>query len=451
MSQIPVEPEFQQAYDEVLLSFKDTLLFEKRPNLERLMEVLAIPERVIQFRVTWEDDNGHIQVNRGYRVQFNSALGPYKGGLRFHPTVNLSILKFLGYEQVFKNALTGLNMGGGKGGSDFDPKGKSDSEIRRFCQAFMTELSRHIGADTDVPAGDINVGGREIGYLFGQYKHLKNVFEGVLTGKGLAWGGSLIRPEATGFGLVYYVEKMIDYATDGKENFTGKKVLVSGSGNVAQYAALKVIQLGGSVLSLSDSKGSFISKNGKSFTAEDINKVAEVKLARKELKVLASEFPDFEYHEGKRPWTLVKQVDVALPCATQNEVSGEEAEYLVKAGCKYVAEGSNMGSTLEAVKIFEAARREHATIWYGPGKAANCGGVAVSGLEMAQNSQRVTWTQAKVDEKLKEIMTNCFYLCLDTAKDYGKVPRKLPSLVAGANIAGFIKVADAMIDQGDFY
>lgn len=450
MSNLPVEPEFQQAYDELLLTLKQSNLFDKRPELEGLVPIVSVPERIVQFRVVWEDDNGNPQVNRGYRVQFNSSLGPYKGGLRFHPTVNLSVLKFLGYEQIFKNALTGLNMGGGKGGADFDPKGRSRSEIRRFCQAFMTELQRHIGDNTDVPAGDINVGGIEIGYLFGQYKKLKNSFEGVLTGKGLSWGGSLIRPEATGYGLIYYVEEMIRIATDGKESFKGKNVLVSGSGNVAQFAALKVIELGGNVLSLSDSKGTFISTDGTGLTKEQVEKVADIKAQRKELKLLEKEFSGFTYHEGKRPWTLVEKIDVALPCATQNEVSKQEAEHLVKAGCKFVAEGSNMGSTMEAIEVYET-NRPKTGIWYGPGKAANCGGVAVSGLEMAQNSSRVNWTSEEVDTKLKDIMQTCFKNCYDTSKAYSKEKSDLPSLVLGANVAGFLKVSQAMIDQGDYW
>lgn len=452
----PTEPEFQQAFDELLSTLTESTLFEKRPELKRLIPIIAIPERVIQFRVVWEDDEGKINVNRGYRVQFNSALGPYKGGLRFHPTVNLSVLKFLGYEQIFKNALTGLNMGGGKGGSDFDPKGKSESEIRRFCYAFMAELQRHIGAYTDVPAGDINVGGREIGYLFGAYKKLKNQFDGVLTGKGLEWGGSLIRPEATGFGLVYYVAKMIEYATQGKESFEGKRVAVSGAGNVAQYAALKVIELGGKVVSLSDSTGSYIAKDGNSFTPEDIAKIADIKVTHKPLTTLSTVFDGrFDFYHGERPWKLVGNIDVALPCATQNEVCSEDAEALVKNGCKYIAEGSNMGSTMEAIAVFENDRKSKPRgLWYGPGKAANAGGVAVSGLEMAQNSQRSSWTKEEVDLRLNGIMGNCFDICIETADNYSIEKNsgdRLPSLVTGANIAGFVKVANAMQAHGDFW
>lgn len=449
----PHEPEFEQAFKELLSTLKDSTLFEKRPDLERVIPIVSIPERILQFRVVWEDDSGTVQVNRGYRVQFNSALGPYKGGLRFHPTVNLSVLKFLGYEQIFKNALTGLSMGGGKGGSDFDPKGKSDNEIRRFCYAFMSELYRHIGADTDVPAGDINVGGREIGFLFGAYKKLSNSWEGVLTGKGLAWGGSLIRPEATGFGVVYYVEKMIEYSTEGKETFKGKRVAISGSGNVAQYAALKVVELGGHVVSLSDSKGAFIAKE-EGFTPSEIAEIAELKIYHKPLAELSKKYSDkFDYIEGARPWIHVGKVDVALPCATQNEVSEEEAAALVKAGCKYVAEGSNMGCTQEAIDIFEGERLKSVkNVWYAPGKAANAGGVAVSGLEMAQNSQRTSWTTQEVDEKLKDIMVNIFNNCVNTAVSYSsETGDALPSLVKGANIAGFVKVAEAMHNHGDFW
>jgi len=446
------EPEFEQARKELVSTLENSSLFEKNPEYKKALEVVSIPERVIQFRVVWENDKGECMVNRGYRVQFNSALGPYKGGLRFHPTVNLSVLKFLGFEQIFKNALTGLNMGGGKGGSDFDPKGKSDNEIRKFCVSFMRELSKHIGAYTDIPAGDIGVGGREIGYLFGTYRAEKNRWEGVLTGKGGSWGGSLIRPEATGYGLVYYVEHMIRYATGGKESFAGKRVAISGSGNVAQYAALKVIELGGKVVSLSDSKGSLIATDEAGFSPEHIEAIAALKLQRKALTALENH--TFKYVEGARPWKEVGNVDIALPSATQNEVSGDEAEALVAAGCKFIAEGSNMGCTQEAIDIFEAHRREkkNDAIWYGPGKAANAGGVAVSGLEMAQNSQRLNWTSEDVDEKLKAIMKDAFENCLNTAKEYvTPAEGEFPSLVAGANIAGFSKVAAAMKDQGDWW
>ncbi|KAK6209219.1 NADP-dependent glutamate dehydrogenase [Pestalotiopsis sp. IQ-011] len=451
MSNLPSEPEFEQAYKELASTLEDSTLFTKNPEYKTALKVVSIPERIIQFRVVWEDDSGKLQVNRGYRVQFNSALGPYKGGLRFHPTVNLSILKFLGFEQIFKNALTGLNIGGGKGGADFDPKGKSDSEIRRFCESFMRELSKHIGADTDVPAGDIGVGGREVGYMFGAYRRERNRWEGVLTGKGGSWGGSLIRPEATGYGLVYYVGHMLEYA--GKGSWAGKRVAVSGSGNVAQYAALKCIELGATIVSLSDSQGALVAEGDASFTPEDIAKIADIKLARKSLTAYENK-SGFKYIEGARPWVHVGKVDVALPCATQNEVSKEEAETLVSNGCLFVAEGSNMGCTQEAIDVFEAQRKEKGAgaVWYAPGKAANAGGVAVSGLEMAQNSQRLSWTTEEVDEKLKLIMKNAFENGLNTAKEYVESKEgELPSLVAGSNIAGFVKVVRAMHDHGDWY
>ncbi|KAJ9142676.1 Glutamate dehydrogenase [Pleurostoma richardsiae] len=451
MSNLPSEPEFQQAYNELVSTLENSSLFTQKPEYKTALKVVSIPERVIQFRVVWEDDKGQLQVNRGYRVQFNSALGPYKGGLRLHPSVNLSILKFLGFEQIFKNALTGLMMGGGKGGADFDPKGKSDAEIRRFCVSFMRELSKHIGADTDVPAGDIGVGGREIGYLFGCYRKERNKFEGVLTGKGLNWGGSLIRPEATGYGLVYYVGHMLEYA--GAGGWKGKRVAISGSGNVAQYAALKCIELGATVVSLSDSKGALIAEGDNVFTPEDIESIAALKLERQALTAYEGK-SKFKYIEGARPWVHVGKVDVALPSATQNEVSKEEAEALVAAGARFIAEGSNMGCTQEAIDVFEAQRREKKgeSIWYAPGKAANCGGVAVSGLEMAQNSQRLAWTREEVDSKLKDIMKNAFENGLNTAKKYvDAADGELPSLVAGSNIAGFVKVAEAMHDQGDWW
>lgn len=446
------EPEFEQARKELVSTLEASTLFQKNPEYKKALEVASIPERIIQFRVVWENDKGECQVNKGYRVQFNSALGPYKGGLRFHPTVNLSILKFLGFEQIFKNALTGLNMGGGKGGADFDPKGKSDNEIRKFCVSFMRELNKHIGADTDVPAGDIGVSGREIGYLFGTYRAERNRWEGVLTGKGGSWGGSLIRPEATGYGLVYYVDHMIQYASGGKESFAGKKVAISGSGNVAQYAALKVIELGATVVSLSDSKGSLIATDDKGFSPEVINEIAALKVQRKALTALNNSA--FRYVEGARPWKEVGKVDVALPSATQNEVSGDEAQALIDAGAKFIAEGSNMGCTQEAIDTFEAHRKANKgdAIWYAPGKAANAGGVAVSGLEMAQNSQRLKWTSEEVDEKLKGIMKACFENCLETAKEYiTPAEGEFPSLVAGANVAGFKKVAAAMHEQGDWW
>jgi glutamate dehydrogenase (NADP+) len=451
MSHLAAEPEFEQAYKELALTLENSTLFQKNPEFRTALKVVSIPERIIQFRVVWEDDAGNLQVNRGYRVQFNSALGPYKGGLRLHPSVNLSILKFLGFEQIFKNALTGLMMGGGKGGADFDPKGKSDAEIRRFCISFMRELSRHIGADTDVPAGDIGVGGREIGYMFGAYRRERNKFEGVLTGKGLDWGGSLIRPEATGFGLIYYVSHMLELA--GAGNWEGKRVAISGSGNVAQYAALKVMELGGTVISLSDSKGSLVAVEDGSVSAEDIEAIADLKIKRKSLAEYTPK-SKLQYIDGVRPWLHVGAVDVALPCATQNEVNKEEAVGLVACGARFVAEGSNMGCTLEAIEVFENERREKKgdAIWYAPGKAANCGGVAVSGLEMSQNSQRLAWTKEEVDQKLKDIMKSAFYLGLNTAKDYVQAAEgELPSLVAGSNIAGFVKVAQAMFEHGDWW
>ncbi|MCJ1368140.1 hypothetical protein MMC16_007281 [Acarospora aff. strigata] len=457
MSNLPSEPEFEQAYKELASTLENSSLFKKNPEYRKALEIAAIPERVIQFRVTWEDDKGNVQVNRGYRVQFNSALGPYKGGLRLHPTVNLSVLKFLGFEQIFKNALTGLNIGGGKGGADFDPKGKSDNEIRKFCYAFMKELSKHIGANIDVPAGDIGVSGREIGWLFGAYRAQTNLWEGVLTGKGGSWGGSLIRPEATGYGLVYYVNHMIQYASGGKESFQGKRVAISGSGNVAQYAALKAIELGATVISLSDSKGSLVATGEAGVTEDEIALIAKLKVDRKSLTEAAesdSFKSKFKYVDGARPWTHCGKVDVALPSATQNEVSGDEAKALIEAGAKFVAEGSNMGCTQEAIEIFEEHRRSKKgeAIWYAPGKAANAGGVAVSGLEMAQNSQRIFWTSEEVDAKLKVIMEECFRNGLETAKEYVEPAEgEFPSLVAGSNIAGFKKVAAAMKDQGDWW
>ncbi|KAK3065551.1 hypothetical protein LTS18_000028 [Coniosporium uncinatum] len=447
------EPEFQQAYKELASTLENSSLFEKNPEYKKALAVSSIPERVIQFRVTWENDKGECMVNTGYRVQFNSALGPYKGGLRFHPTVNLSILKFLGFEQIFKNALTGLQMGGGKGGADFDPKGKSDNEVRKFCVAFMGELNKHIGANTDVPAGDIGVSPREIGWMFGAYRKNQNKWEGVLTGKGGAWGGSLIRPEATGYGLIYYVQHMIEYASGGKESFKGKKVAISGSGNVAQYAALKAIELGATIVSLSDSKGSLIATDDEGITPELVNKIVDIKHQRKQLTEL-SESDKFKWVDGARPWKECGKVDIALPCATQNEVSEDEAQALVDCGAKFIAEGSNMGCTQEAISVFEKNRKEKKgeAIWYAPGKAANAGGVAVSGLEMAQNSSRIKWSSEEVDEKLKGIMTDCFKNCLETAKEYvTPAEGEFPSLVAGANIAGFAKVAAAMRDQGDWW
>lgn len=448
MTNLPAEPEFEQALNELGSTLAPFL--EQNPSYQKAFDIIQIPERIIQFRVVWEDDNHVAQVNRGYRVQFNSALGPYKGGLRLHETVNLSVLKFLGFEQIFKNALTGLNIGGGKGGSDFNPKGKSDAEVRRFCKAFATELQRHIGPNTDVPAGDIGFSTREAGFVFGTYKQLRNEWTGVITGKAIDWGGSFIRPEATGYGLIYYVEHMIAHVESGG-GFQGKKVVISGSGNVAQYAALKVLELGGSVLSLSDSKGSLVAKGDKGFTAEMIEKIAEIKYNRGELSTFSD--ASLEFHAGARPWKLVSKYDVALPCATQNEMDEDEAKAAIAAGCKYVAEGSNMGLTQEAINVFEASRSTDSPCWYGPGKAANSGGVAVSGLEMAQNSARLTWTTEEVDAKLKGIMKNAYENCFQTGTKFPAKGDKaqLPSLVGGANIAGFKKVADAMKQHGDWF
>ncbi|KAJ7430126.1 NADP-specific glutamate dehydrogenase [Mycena galericulata] len=453
---LPHEPEFEQALNELAHSLGPFL--EANPAYKKAFEIVQIPERVLQFRVVWEDDQGRAQVNRGYRVQYNSALGPYKGGLRLHPSVNLSILQFLGFEQTFKNALTGLAMGGGKGGSDFDPKGKSDNEIRRFCTSFMTELFRHIGQDTDVPAGDIGTGGREIGFLFGAYKKLQNKYVGVLTGKGKNWGGSFIRPEATGYGVIYFVEHMIakacpEYALSNPST----RVALSGSGNVAQFTALKIIALGGTVCSLSDSKGALIATDSGGFTKDVIESIGALKLKGGSLDAFASfaEEQKYKYYPGQRPWTLVPEVHIALPGATQNEVSKEEAEALVKAGVRIVAEGSNMGCTQEAIEVFEASRKKGgAGVWYAPGKASNAGGVAVSGLEMAQNSQRLGWAPAEVDAKLKGIMADCYEICLSVGSKWsGEEPNSdvLPSLLCGANVAGFIKVADAMKDHGDWW
>ncbi len=427
------EPEFLQAVYEVA----ETVLpfIEENPKYKgkMLLERMIEPERVVMFRVPWVDDQGNLQINRGYRVEFNSAIGPYKGGLRFHPTVNLSILKFLGFEQVFKNALTTLPMGGGKGGSDFDPKGKSDAEVMRFCQAFMSELYRHIGPNTDVPAGDIGVGGREIGYLFGMYKKLKNEFTGVLTGKGLSYGGSLLRPEATGYGLVYFAQTML--GTKG-ESFEGKKVLVSGSGNVAQYATEKVIQLGGKVLTLSDSNGYIYDPDG--INEEKLAFVMHLKNVRRgRIKEYVEKYPSARYYPNERPWGV--PADIALPCATQNEIDGKDAQKLIDNGVMCVAEGANMPTTPEGIEIFQKAK-----ILYSPGKASNAGGVAVSGLEMSQNSIRLQWTREEVDAKLQQIMNNIHHSCVE----YGTDPDGYVNYVRGANIAGFVKVADAMLAQG---
>ncbi len=427
------EPEFLQAVKEVAETVIPFIEENKKYQNKMLLERMVEPERVIMFRVTWIDDAGNTQVNRGYRIQMNSAIGPYKGGIRFHPTVNLSILKFLAFEQTFKNSLTTLPMGGGKGGSDFDPKGKSDNEIMKFCQSFMTELSKHIGADTDVPAGDIGVGGREVGYMFGQYKRLRNEFTGVLTGKGITFGGSLIRPEATGYGDVYFAYNMLK--TKG-ESFDGKTVVVSGSGNVAQYAIEKATQLGGKVVTASDSSGYIYDADG--IDEEKLAYIMEIKNVNYgRIADYLKKYPNAKFVAGKRPWEV--KCDIALPCATQNELDGNEAKMLVDNGCICVAEGANMPSTPEAVEVFLNAR-----ILFAPGKASNAGGVATSGLEMSQNSLRLSWTREEVDDRLKRIMYDIHQSCVK----YGTQPDGFVDYVKGANIAGFVKVADAMLAQG---
>jgi glutamate dehydrogenase (NADP+) len=428
----PSEPEFHQAIEEVTESLD--LVLERHPEYRyaKILERMVEPERVIMFRVPWMDDQGDIHINRGFRIEMNSAIGPYKGGLRFHPSVTLGILKFLAFEQVFKNSLTTLPMGGGKGGSDFNPKGKSDNEIMRFCQSFMTELFRHIGPNTDVPAGDIGVGGREIGYLFGQYKRLKNEFTGVLTGKGINWGGSLIRPEATGFGVVYFTEEMLK--TKGT-TFDGKIVAVSGFGNVAWGAVQKVNELGGKVVTLSGPDGFIYDKDG--IKGEKVDYMLKLRSSNKDIvEDYAKEF-GAEFHEGKKPWEI--KADVALPCATQNEIMEEDAIKLVKNGCTCVCEGANMPTTIEGYKVFTEAG-----ILYAPGKASNAGGVATSGLEMSQNSMRLPWSREEVDQRLHEIMSRIHTTCVETADRFGTPG----NYVNGANIAGFLKVADAMMDQG---
>ncbi len=431
----PNEPEFLQAVREVLESFEPVVA--QRPDLVKagIIDRIVEPERFIQFRVSWVDDEGNVQVNRGFRVQYNSAIGPYKGGLRFHPSVCASVIKFLGFEQCFKNSLTGLPMGGGKGGSDFDPKGKSDGEIMRFCQSFMTELYRHIGPDTDVPAGDIGVGAREIGYLFGQYKRLRNEFTGVLTGKSLSYGGSLIRPQATGYGLLYFTQQMLKSMKN--DSLAGKTVVISGSGNVAIYACEKAQEMGAKVVAMYDSNGYIYDKEG--IKLDVVKQIKEVERAR--IKEYAARVPGAEYHEGcKGIWTV--KCDVALPCATQNEIDAEAARALVANGVMAVCEGANMPSTPEAVEIFQKGG-----VIFGPAKAANAGGVAVSGLEMCQNSARYSWTAEEVDAKLKNIMENIFHNVFDASKEFGAEG----NLVMGANIAGFMKIADAMKWQGVAY
>ncbi|MSQ45533.1 MAG: NADP-specific glutamate dehydrogenase [Ignavibacteria bacterium] len=429
----PNEPEFMQAVHEVAETVIPFIEENKKYQNKMLLERMVESERIITFRVVWTNDKGEIQVNRGYRIQMNSAIGPYKGGIRFHPSVNLSILKFLAFEQTFKNSLTTLPMGGGKGGADFEPKGKSDNEVMRFCQAFMTELSKHIGVNIDVPAGDIGVGGREVGYMFGQYKRLRNEFTGVLTGKGISFGGSLIRPEATGYGDVYFAQSMLK--TKG-ESFTGKTVVVSGSGNVAQYAAEKATQLGGKVVTMSDSSGYIHDAEG-----IDATKLAFIMEIKNELRGRISDYltkyPNAKFVAGKRPWEV--KCDVALPCATQNELNEDEAKTLVVNGCICVAEGANMPTTPEAVIVFQKAK-----ILFAPGKASNAGGVATSGLEMSQNSLRLSWTSEEVDERLKNIMLAIHASCVQ----YGTDANGYVDYVKGANIAGFVKVADAMLAQG---
>jgi len=427
----PGEPEFHQAVREVVESVMPFVEANPKYKEAKILERIVEPERVIMFRVSWVDDKGQIQVNKGYRIQMNSAIGPYKGGIRLHPSVNLGVLKFLAFEQVFKNSLTTLPMGGAKGGSDFDPKGKSDNEVMKFCQSFMTELSKHIGPNTDVPAGDIGTGGREIGYMFGQYKRLRNEFTGVLTGKGLNWGGSLIRPEATGYGCVYFVQEMLK--TRG-ESFKGKICAVSGSGNVAQYTVEKVLQLGGKCVTVSDSNGYVYDPDG--ISQQKLEFIKELKnVKRGRIKEYADKY-NCKYVDGKRPWEV--KCDIAFPSATQNEIDESDAKKLVKNGCICVGEGANMPSTPEAVEVFLEAK-----ILYAPGKASNAGGVATSGLEMSQNSQRFSWSKEEVDEKLHQIMISIHEACVK----YGK-EGKYVNYVKGANIAGFVKVADAMIDQG---
>ena len=427
------EPEFLQAVQEVAETVIPYIVNHDIYHGKNILLRMVEPERLLSFRVSWVDDDGEIQVNRGYRVQMNSAIGPYKGGLRFHPTVNASVLKFLAFEQVFKNSLTTLPMGGGKGGSDFDPKGKSDNEIMRFCHAFMSELFRHIGPNTDVPAGDIGVGAREIGFMFGMYKKLRNEFTGVLTGKGQSWGGSLIRPEATGYGTVYFADNMLKRKDD---SFNGKSVVISGSGNVAQYAAEKAIELGATILTLSDSSGYIFDAQG-----IDIEKLKHVMYIKNEKRGRISEYldkyPEATFVKGERPWSV--KCDIALPCATQNELNGEEAKTLIKNGCMCVSEGANMPSTPEAIHVFTKAK-----ILFAPGKASNAGGVATSGLEMSQNSLRISWSREEVDKRLKDIMEDIHDSCVA----YGENEDGSIDYVRGANIAGFVKVADAMLAQG---
>lgn len=426
------EPEFMQAVTEVAETVIPYIVKHDIYYGQNILLRMVEPERVVSFRVAWIDDNEEIQVNRGYRIEMNSAIGPYKGGLRFHPSVNLSVLKFLAFEQIFKNSLTTLPMGGGKGGSDFNPKGRSDTEVMRFCQSFMTELFRHIGPNRDIPAGDIGVGSREIGYLFGQYKRLKNEFTGVLTGKGVSWGGSLIRPEATGYGVVYFTQQMLEHQNEG---IKGKKIVISGSGNVAQFAAEKCLQLGGQVMTLSDSSGYIVDPDG--IDQEKLAFIMDLKnIKRGRIHEYTQHYPKASYHSGKKPWEV--PCDLALPCATQNELDGKDAELLVKNGCLCVGEGANMPSTPEAIALFAKNK-----VLFAPGKASNAGGVAVSGLEMAQNSLRYSWSREEVDQRLQTIMKDIHQSCIQFGKEKGHV-----NYVKGANIAGFVKIADAMLAQG---
>jgi glutamate dehydrogenase (NADP+) len=426
------EPEFMQAVTEVAETVIPYIVKHDIYYGQNILLRMVEPERVVSFRVAWIDDNEEIQVNRGYRIEMNSAIGPYKGGLRFHPSVNLSVLKFLAFEQIFKNSLTTLPMGGGKGGSDFNPKGRSDTEVMRFCQSFMTELFRHIGPNRDIPAGDIGVGSREIGYLFGQYKRLKNEFTGVLTGKGVSWGGSLIRPEATGYGVVYFTQQMLEHQNKG---IKGKKIVISGSGNVAQFAAEKCLQLGGQVMTLSDSSGYIVDPDG--IDQEKLAFIMDLKnIKRGRIHEYTQNYPKASYHSGKKPWEV--PCDLALPCATQNELDSKDAELLVKNGCLCVGEGANMPSTPEAIALFAKNK-----VLFAPGKASNAGGVAVSGLEMAQNSLRYSWSREEVDQRLQTIMKDIHQSCIQFGKEKDHV-----NYVKGANIAGFVKIADAMLAQG---
>ena len=426
------EPEFMQAVTEVAETVIPYIVKQDIYYGQNILLRMVEPERVVSFRVAWIDDNEEIQVNRGYRIEMNSAIGPYKGGLRFHPSVNLRVLKFLAFEQIFKNSLTTLPMGGGKGGSDFNPKGRSDTEVMRFCQSFMTELFRHIGPNRDIPAGDIGVGSREIGYLFGQYKRLKNEFTGVLTGKGVSWGGSLIRPEATGYGVVYFTQQMLEHQNDTLE---GKKIVISGSGNVAQFAAEKCIQLGGKVMTLSDSSGYIFDPDG--INEEKLAFIMDLKnVKRGRIHEYSEHYPSASFHSGKKPWEV--PCEIALPCATQNELSGKDAELLIKNGCRCVGEGANMPSTPEAITLFVKNK-----VLFAPGKASNAGGVAVSGLEMAQNSLRYSWTREEVDQRLQTIMKDIHQSCIQFGTEKEQV-----NYVKGANIAGFVKIADAMLAQG---